>query len=398
MPIDHRQLLRPSEPPPVSGVPASDPFELWQLAPLSPRQFADLGTSESDLSLAQLRHLAAYNLLAPTSHNTVPQRFFFPGDSAIEICLDRAAVLCASDPSGRQALISIGCGLCNLLHAARRYGLLASVEVYDTPASMVLPHGPGEARYVRVARVDFRRGAPPGPEAVLHAMLERRSVRADYNATIALPAELAQALTHLVQSQYPELEFHLVSDALGVGFIAQQTGLADVTALNRKDFTTELGEWMVENNSKSPLGMRGREYGMSDQLTRGVLARLQSELRLRPEEVSGLAQGGNVGIRSSSAIGVIVVPRDDLLHHVLAGRALEDLLLCLHQHAFVAAMHAGITEIESANLAMQARLGTRGRPVVVFRMGQPLDPRDARRPHSARPSVSDVTLVESQLS
>jgi hypothetical protein len=143
--------------------------------------------------------------------------------------------------------------------------------------------------------------------------------------------------------------------------------------------------------------MRGREYGMSDELTLGMQARLQSEIRLKPEEVSGLARGGNVGIRSSSAVGILVTPRDDLRHRILAGRAFEDLVLTLHEHGFVTAMHASITEIESPNLALQARLGTRGRPVVVFRMGQPLEPRDGLRPHSARPSVSDVTLTESLL-
>ncbi|HKO90367.1 MAG TPA: hypothetical protein VJU61_04400, partial [Polyangiaceae bacterium] len=253
-------------------------------------------------------------------------------------------------------------------------------------------------RYVRVARVDFRRGAGLGAEAVLHSMLERRSVRADYNASVALPTELAKTLSSLVRSHYPELEFYLVSDAAGVAFLAELQGLADSTALNREDFTAELGQWLLENDSESPLGMRGREYGMSDELTRGVQARLQSEIPLGPELVSGLARGGNVGIRSSSAVGILVVPQDDLRHRVLAGRAFEDLVLSLHQQEFVTAMHASIVEIESANLALQARLGTRGRPTVVFRIGQPLEPQDARRPHSGRPSVSDVTLTEGLLS
>jgi len=400
MTINHRRILRPSEPPPVSGEgPASDPFELWRLSALSLKEFAALGTPDGDLSLQQLRHLASYNLLAPTSHNTVPQRFLFPSvGNAIEICLDREVILAASDPSGRQASISVGCGIANLIHAASHYGFESSVEVYDTPSSPVLPHRPREARYARVAEVRFQRGRASAPDSVLHAMLERRSVRADYNASVALPAALSETLTRLVGSQYPELEFHLVSDAATVGFLADLQGLADSTALSRDDFTAELGQWLIENDSDSPLGMRGREYGMSDELTLGMQARLQSEIRLKPEEVSGLARGGNIGIRSSSAVGIIAVPRDDLLHRVAAGRAFEDLVLTLHQHGFVTAMHASITEIESPNLALQARLGTRSRPVVVFRMGQPLEPRDARRPHSARPSVSDVTLTEGLLS
>jgi hypothetical protein len=398
MAIDHRLILRPSEPPATHAVPrASDPFELWQLTTLSPDQFYALGSSDANLSLAQLQHLAAYNLLAPSSHNTVPQRFIFPSEgNTIEIYVDREVVLPASDPTGRQASISVGCGIANLLHAAHCYGFDAAVEVFDAAAPSVLPHRPAEARYARVARVCFKRGTTLEPKAVLHAMLERRSVRADYNASVALPPALGANLKGLMLSSYPELEFHLVDDARTLEFLADLQELADSTALSREDFTTELGNWLIENDSDSPLGMRGREYGLSDELTHSVQARLLSEIRLRPDEVSGLARGGNIGIRSSSAAGIIVAPSDDLQHRVLAGRAFEDLVLTLHQRGFVTAMHAAITELESPNLALQAQLRTRGRPLVVFRMGQPLDLRDAARPHSARPRVGDVTLGEGQ--
>jgi hypothetical protein len=305
--------------------------------------------------------------------------------------------LAASDPSGRQASISLGCGIANLIQAARCYGLETSVELAETPSSPVLPPRPGEARYTQVAQVRFRRGASAAPQAVLHAMLERRSVRALYDAAVKLPQELVETLTALVRTQYRELEFHLVSDERTLAFLADLQELADSTALSREDFTTELGHWLIDNDSDSPLGMRGREHGMSDEMTRGVQARLLSEIRLAPEEVSGLAKGGNFAIRSSSAVGIIVTPHDDLRHRVLAGRAFEDLVLTLHQHGFVTAMHASITELESPNLALQARLGTHGRAVVVFRTGQPLEVSDAQRPHSARPSVSDVTLSESLL-
>lgn len=396
--VDHRHLLRPSAPP-GSSPPAGDPFELWQLPVLSLEAFAALGTKHRTLSLAQLEYLCAYALLAPTSHNTVPQRFLFPAqDNTVDICVDREVVLVASDPAGRQACISLGCGITNLLHAAGRYGFVAEIELHEMPSAPVLPLRPGEARFVRVARVRFQSGAPPAPESLLHAMLERRMVRAMYNATIALPPGLAGTLQGLMRSQYPELEFHLLSDASTLGFLGDLQELADSTALSREDFTGELAEWLIENDSESPLGMRGREHGMSDELTRGVQARLRSEIRLTADEVTGLAQGGNIGIRSASAVAIIVVPQDDLRHRVLAGRAFEDLALLLCQHEFVTAMHAAIAELETPNLALQARLGTRGRPVVVFRMGQPLEAGAGYGKHSARPSVKDVTLTEELLS
>jgi hypothetical protein len=200
-----------------------------------------------------------------------------------------------------------------------------------------------------------------------------------------------------MRQRYPGLEFHLITDAATLGFLGDLQELTDATILSREDFTSELGKWLLENDSDSPLGMRGREYGLTDAMARGVQHRL-CEAPLTPEEVSALARGGNVGIRSSSAVAVIVVPHDDFPNRLLAGRAFEDLMLILHQHGFVSAMHAGVTELESANAALSARLQTTGRPVVVFRMGQPLEPGDSQRPHSGRPSVHDVTLTESQVS
>ncbi|HVZ31275.1 MAG TPA: hypothetical protein VG963_02560, partial [Polyangiaceae bacterium] len=271
------------------------------------------------------------------------------------------------------------------------------VSLHENASSPALPSSEGEARYVRAARVSFRPALPIGDESALRAMLDRRSVRSLYDPSVKLSPGLQQGLRTLMSERYPELEFHLPSDAETLGFLGDLQELADSTALNREDFTAELGHWLIENDSASHVGMRGREFGMSDEMTRGMQARLLSETRLSPEEVAAFAKGGNFGIRSSSAVGVIAAPLDDLRHRVLAGRAFEELVLSLHQHGFVTAMHAAITELESPNLALQARLGIRGRVLVVFRAGQPLERSDALRPHSARPSVGEVTLTPAQL-
>jgi hypothetical protein len=55
-------------------------------------------------------------------------------------------------------------------------------------------------------------------------------------------------------------------------------------------------------------------------------------------------------------------------------------------------MHAGITEVDTASLALRGRLRTRRRPDVVFRVGRPLRPEDEARPHSSRPHLRDVLL------
>ena len=94
------------------------PFEPWQLRILTAAELGALSAVE------RLGYLACWALLAPTSHNTVPQRFELrPEDGAIGLWIDRGAVLAESDPAGRQATISLGCAIENLLVAANARGL-----------------------------------------------------------------------------------------------------------------------------------------------------------------------------------------------------------------------------------------------------------------------------------
>ena len=86
-------------------VPPAEPFHAWRLRHFSPAQFAALdrvGDDPDRLGAQQLTYIAWCGLLAPTSHNTVPQRFRIqPEAGAIEVWLDRQAVLTASDVAGR---------------------------------------------------------------------------------------------------------------------------------------------------------------------------------------------------------------------------------------------------------------------------------------------------------
>ncbi|HEU5074110.1 MAG TPA: hypothetical protein VFU02_08050, partial [Polyangiaceae bacterium] len=63
-------------------------FAAWSLRTLSRSELRALSTGE------RLAYFACWALLAPTSHNTVPQRFrLLPESSALEFWLDRSVVL-----------------------------------------------------------------------------------------------------------------------------------------------------------------------------------------------------------------------------------------------------------------------------------------------------------------
>jgi len=373
-----------------ADVPEGDAWEAWRIAIWSAEEFAMQG-GDGALSRTQLAYLAGYGLLAPTSHNTVPERFELrPGGSQLGIWLDRRAVLAESDPTGRQAAISLGCVVANVEFAARSVGLDARVEVLDVPPDRLGPiEGDGDP-HVAVVLIHLSPSAEPAVEW-RGLMRRRKMVRAEYDQAIALPPTLAARLSSIV-SEDAGLVFHLIEDGTTKLFLGKFQELADATVINREGFATELGDWLLENDDPSPLGMRGHEFGLSDDASRRFHRGLLGQVQLLPDEMAGFAKVGNIGMRSASAVGVITAAKDDLPHWIAAGRAYQRVALTLLSEDFVVAMHAGITEVTAPNMALRGRLRTRQRPVVVFRMGQPLRPEDGQRPHASRPPLASLVL------
>lgn len=383
-----------------SGPPARDVFDEeafrpWRLKVLSRAEFDGLSRWPGEISTAQLAYLCWWNLLAPTSHNTVPQRFrFHPEEQSLTVWLDRAYVLAASDVTGRQATVSLGCGLANTVLAARCYGLEAEVEVTVTAPERLRPQVEAEPRYSQVARVRLRgSGRPPAGDEWLRAMLARKVIRAEYDDRVKLDPALVERLEQIVKA-HAGLELHLLCDAPTLLFLGKFQELADSTVFNRDDFALELGAWFLENHNPSHLGMRGQEYGLSDETARRIHRGLLREQELLPDEMAGFAKAGNLGMRSSSGVAVITVQEDTPAQRLAAGQAYEEMALTLLQHRFCTAMHAGITEVEAPNLAMRGRLRTRRRPTVVFRIGRPLREEDWYRPHSSRPPLEATMLPD----
>lgn len=390
--LDPARCYEPSAP---ADVPEAPQWAAWRIAVLSPAEFVALGQGSSETpSEQQLAYLAAFGLLAPTSHNTVPQRFELrPAEAEIRVWLDRRAVLPDSDPSGRQAAISCGCAIANVELAARDVGLDARVEALEVaPAALGPLEGEGEP-YVRLATIHLARAsegdASPGWRAL---MRRRKMVRAEFDRAVVLSPELGEELGAQVAA-LAGLQLHLIADAPTKLFLGKFQELADSTVINREGFARELGDWLLDNDDPSPLGMRGREFGLSDDAARRFHRGLRGELTLLPDETAGFAKVGNIGMRSASAVGVITVAKDDLAQRLAAGRAYQRVALTLLRHDFVVAMHAGITEVTAPNLALRGRLKTRHRPQVVFRMGRPLNAEDGARPHASRPALASIILA-----
>ena len=299
--------------------------------------------------------------------------------------IDREFVLPESDVVGRQALVSLGCGIANVTLGAKVYGWEADVEIVSVSAQRLYPRVADEPRYSRVAVLTFRPGASPLGGEWLRAMLSRKVVRAEFDEQIKLDPDLPQQLAEIT-ARHPGLKLHLVTDAPTLMFLGKFQELADTTVVNRDRFALELGAWMLEDDSDAHVGMRGREFGLSAVATHRMRQGLLRLAPLLPDEISGFARVGNIGMRSSSAVAVITVDDDSTKQRIAAGRAYEEMALVLEQRGFSTAMHAGITEVDAPNFALRGRFRTFDRPELVCRIGRPLHTEDGQRPHSAQRS------------
>lgn len=382
----------------TADVPDGEAFAAWRVRRLEPAEFARLTVRD------RLWHLAELSLLAPSSHNTVPVRYqLCEKRQELTFLLDRAAILRESDVLGRQATISLGCALENANLAARCYGLNARVTC-GTPASADLrplssqasrtehPSEGDRGRSVNVATLTLSDPVEPLPASVLESMLARKVVRAEFDERVSVEADLAAQVVRVASALDPRIAVHWIGDAAGRAFIGKYQEVGDATVLNRPSFARELGEWLLPNDSDATVGMRGREFGLSDEAARRLSAGLVGRERLLPDELAGFAKAGTVLMRSASAIVVLGVSEDEVTQWVAAGRIYQRMALLLGEHGYRTALHAALVELEAPNQALRGRLRTAARPTVVFRVGKPLRPEDDQRPHSARPPLASLVV------
>ena len=167
----------------------------------------DVPTSE------KLAWAATFAVLAPSKHNTQPW-LFEVGHDAIDIHADGSRALPASDPYGREMLISCGAALANLQLAVRALGYEPLVNLF--------PQG---AAFSHLARVRLGPSAviTEAEQALLEAIPRRHTQRLPLDGTVlseVLVADLEMAasregarLTFVTRRRAERVVAHLVEQA-----------------------------------------------------------------------------------------------------------------------------------------------------------------------------------------
>ncbi|MEI6532716.1 MAG: hypothetical protein WCO06_02660 [Candidatus Roizmanbacteria bacterium] len=369
-------------------------FDMWKVRTLTQQEFIGLMKNDA-LMIEHLIYFSLFGLLAPTSHNTIPQRFqFIPEKQIIEILIDRQYILPHSDATGRQALVSIGCVLQNIEKVANEYGCEVVIN-YDSVMLKDLQYNISmEKRYLKIATATFKYLKKMNPNFEnLEILLARKVVRAEYDETVVLEQETIEMMQKYVSQNYKKLSLHVVTNKMFLTGFAKIQEIADRTVIELDSFSRELGNWLLSNEDvENNLGMRGREFGFDDRFSNRIHDGLQRKVRLLPDEIAGFAIAGKMAIKKSSALCILTMKETSTQSYIDAGMAYEYISLDMQQNGYCNAMHAGMTEVTVAARMLGASLRTIEKPAVIFRIGKPLKKQDYDRPHSSRPSLEDVVL------
>ncbi len=378
-----------------ADLPQGQAFDAWKVKILTQKDFNSLALKKNEISAEQLLYLCHFGLLAPTSHNSSPERFrIFPDKNIIQVLVDRKYILTNSDPSGRQACISVGCVVANIKSAALCYGLKTKLKFFQVSKNDLSPNKNRESKYIHLLSIQLQTSTILPDLKFLKAMKERKVIRAEYNDKVKISPSFVKELIAHVKTNYSRLEFKLIIKKEELHLAGKLQEDADRTVFEDPSFSYELGEWILPNQDQTKsVGLRGQELGFNDNFTQYIRKGLMSEVILPADQMAQFARGGRIGIESSSGLGVISVEKDDVEDWILCGIVLEELALMLHLKKFYTSIHAGIAESDWVNsIFASSVIHTTKRPTVLFRIGVPKRPIDLNRPHSSRPTLESMIL------
>ena len=285
-------------------------------------------------------------VLAPSSHNTQPWLFRI-STSVVDVYADRTRALPVNDPEDRELVISCGCALMNLRTAGERLGLRAHVQLLPVP---------DEPDWL--ARVSFA-GVPreTAAEATLSEFIEsRRTYRERFAQRTVDPTALDQ-LIEAANTEGAWLRPLLTEESRQQAATLVTEG--DAAQWANPSWRRELAAWM-----------HSRRRG--DGLTVPALAVPMTQLVVRTFDMGGGVSAKDRDlVEASPLLAVLGTERDQPSDWLLAGEALQRILLTACKHGLQASYLNQPVQVPSLRPKLQNITGG-GFPQIVLRMGYPL--------------------------
>ncbi|WFE34513.1 nitroreductase family protein [Micromonospora sp. WMMD975] len=295
-------------------------------------------------TVRQLRGAVADAVRAPSLHNTQPWRFRLR-DGGIEVTVDPRRALPATDPTGWGARVACGAALFNLRLA---------LAVAGTPATVRLRPYPTDPDVVARLEPDVPRRPTPTEQSLHGAIARRFSNRAPFWPD-PVPAEARWRLGEAARAEQCWLE--LVIGASAVNALAEVARSAHRVLERDPAYVAERVDWM--RSEPAPDGVPAAAGGP------------QSEPQdLLPQRgFGGRHRAPGRDFEPEPLVAVLGTPGNTGTDQVVAGQALQRVLLTATDAGLGASLLSQPIEVPAAREALRLSLGRFGTPQMVMRIG-----------------------------
>lgn len=299
---------------------------------------------QTGYTAAQLRAAAADAVRAPSMHNTQPWRFRLR-DGAIEVLTDPARRLPATDPSGWGVRIACGAALFNLRLA---------LAVAGVPATVRLRPYPAEPDVLARLWPDTPRRPTPTEQALHTAIPRRFSNRAPFWPD-PVPADVRWRLGEAARAEQCWLE--LVVGTSAVAAFAEIARGAHRVLERDATYRAERDEWV--RTTPAPDGVPAAAGG----------PRGEPQDLLPSRGFGGRDRAPGRDFEPEPLVAVLGSPGNTAVDQVIAGQALQRVLLTATDAGVSASMLSQPIEVPSAREQLRLSLGRFGTPQMVMRIG-----------------------------
>jgi hypothetical protein len=306
--------------------------------------------------------------LAPSVHNTQPWRFSWNGNS-FELHADTTRGLTASDPDGRELVISCGAALLNLRLALRKLGHEGRIDPLPDAAN---------PRVLARIHVSETTPADTAERRTYAAMIRRHTHRGLFDDR-PLPPAILVAMQHAAELEFAHLVF--VADPGQRRRVHSLARAAERSQANDPAVRMELTQWTPAPDSRRRDGVPASAYA--------------AEPVAHPDDLAprNYDQGRSFGLAEPvenrpGVVGVLVTDGDLERHWLAGGQALERILVCAAENGVYASMHSQLAEVPNLRNELRRELCISGYPQLLLRFGFATDVE-----HTPRRPVDEVLVL-----
>lgn len=315
-------------------------YKAWQITPVN---------LSSMTNKERLCHLIGYAAIAPSAHNSQPWKFKINDTTqTIFVSIESSRTLPVSDKKLRQAYLSIGAAIQNIVLAANAHKAECKVKLQTKKQPVAKIH------------IKWPKAWKTPNNSQLNLLTSRQCNHSKYRKNFID----IQALLPTNHLEIDGASIHLISDKRSKQKVGQAANQA-VKKLMTKQFRQELSEWVHPNWTNQYTGMPAAIQGIPGP----VSAVAKTLIKNLPIQVSQ-AKKDQKNLSNAPILALICTDEDDIAHWIQAGRTLQNLLLHVTNKNLDATVLGASIEYTSSRATLQNTFGTSELPVALVRIGQ----------------------------